>query len=77
MYEKYIYLARSKEVADFAKEAHQKWLHDKKRTRSRKDTNLRRFSLGFENGKPYVVNKTILMAEKCRERWDLLETEEK
>lgn len=66
-----IYLASSKQVAKFVKESHPKWLKNPESKKEHKDTDLRRFSLGFKGGK-YSV-KSTLMAAKCRERWDLLE----
>lgn len=39
--------------------------------KERKDTDWRQFCLGFA-GEKYTV-KSTLIAEKCRERWNLLE----
>ncbi|WP_428053130.1 hypothetical protein [Candidatus Avelusimicrobium stercoris] len=66
-----VYLVSSKQVAKFTKESHPKWLKNPEAKKEHKDTDLRRFCLGFA-GEKYTV-KSTLMAEKCRERWNLLE----
>ena len=70
-----VYLADAKQVARFVKESHPKWLKSPASNGAHKDTDLRRFVLGFRGGK-YQVKSTLLAAD-CRERWDLLEKEEK
>lgn len=67
-----IYLATSKQVAKFAQESHPMWVQSQV---GHKDTSMRYFCLGFQTCKyPF---KSILYAENCYEKWDLLEKEAK
>lgn len=66
-----VYLASSKQVAEFVKESHPKWLKNPKAKKEHKDMDMRRFCLGFA-GEKYTV-KSTLMAEKQWECWNSLE----
>lgn len=70
-----VYLASAKQVAKFVKESHPKWLKNPASKKEHKDTDMRRFCLGFK-GEKYSV-KSTLMAAKCRDRWELLDKEDK
>lgn len=65
-----VYLAKARDVASFTKRAHRKWLADKRASHPRKDTVMRRFCLGFKQGKKCI---STFFAEDCREKWDLLD----